>query len=290
MDFVSVERIVELLHLEQEGWVGGHSQKTITPPAAWPPYGGDIIFDNVTLRYAPHLDPALKNINLTIPGGSTTALLGRTGSGKSTLALSLLATIPPSCEEGEGDGGEEEGGKRGSITLAGLDIADVDKQMLRSRITFLAQDPVLFPGTLRQNLDPLSLHSDEDCASVLERVASKHGWKLETIIEAGGENLSQGQRQLVGLARAVLRRSSVVILDEATASIDAETAEEVQKVLREELRGSTVVVIAHRLEAVRGADFFVRLERGRAVEQGRVGEEGVLMDGEGNGEGSSESG
>ena len=193
MDFVSVERVVELLHLEQE------PKGTIKPPASWPSYTGDIVFEDVTIRYADHLDPALKNITLRIPGGSTTALLGRTGSGKSTLALALLATTPP---------------ESGRILIDGIDIASVDTQALRSRITFLAQDPVLFPGTLRHNLDPLDEYTDEACEAVIQRVCGSHGWSVATQIDAGGSNLSQGQRQLVGLARAVLRRSPIVILDE----------------------------------------------------------------------------
>ncbi|KAI9688784.1 MAG: hypothetical protein M1822_001141 [Bathelium mastoideum] len=193
MEFVSVERVVELLKLEQE------PKGDIEPPASWPSFRSSVSFENVTIRYAPHLDPSLSDVSLKIPGGSTTAIVGRTGSGKSTLALSILATVRP---------------EKGQILLDNIDIAKVNTQALRRRITFLAQDPILFPGSMRKNLDPLNEHSDEDCAAVLERVCSRHNWRLETNIEAGGKNLSQGQRQLIGLTRAVLRRSPVVILDE----------------------------------------------------------------------------
>jgi ABC-type multidrug transport system fused ATPase/permease subunit len=244
MDFVSVERVVELLDLEEEP--PGH----VKPPADWPSYRDDITFREVTLKYAPHLDPSLKDVSFTIPGGATCAVLGRTGSGKSTLALALLATMHPVS---------------GSIRVGSVDISEVDVHAWRQRISFVAQDPVLFPGTLRDNLDPLGLHSDAECEAALHRILGP-GWALDARVDDGGKNLSQGQRQLVGIGRAVLRRSPVIILDEATASIDKETALAIQDVLRDELAQSTVITIAHRLEAVRDADYFIRLDAGRVVE------------------------
>jgi ABC-type multidrug transport system fused ATPase/permease subunit len=204
MQFVSVERVVELLDLEQED-----SDGLEKPPAAWPTYDDDIEFDNVTLRYAPGLVTSLQNVSFRIPAGSTVAVTGRTGSGKSTLALSLLATILPDPETG------------GAIRIGGIDIATVDKHVLRRSISFVAQDPVLFPGTLRDNLDPVREHSDEACAAVLSRVM--HGGAsgmltLASRVDGGGKNLSQGQRQLIGLGRAILRRSPIVILDEVCSS------------------------------------------------------------------------
>jgi ABC-type multidrug transport system fused ATPase/permease subunit len=251
MDFVSVERVVELMRLDLE------PPGKIQPPAYWPSYNGDIIFENVTIRYAPHLEPSLIDVSLTIKGGSTTALIGRTGSGKSTLALSLLATTLPST---------------GRIMIDGIDISKVDTQALRKRVTFLAQEPVLFPGTIRANLDPLDEFSDSECLSVLEKIASRHQWSLDTHVDTGGRNLSQGQRQLVGLARAMLRRSAIIIMDEATASIDMETAMRIQEILREEMKESTVITIAHRVDAVRGADNCVILEKKRILETSRAGD------------------
>jgi ABC-type multidrug transport system fused ATPase/permease subunit len=249
MDFVSVERIDELLHVDQE------PAGTIDPSACWPKFGGDIVFEDVCIRYAPHLDPSLNNISLRIPGGSTTALIGRTGSGKSTLAVSLLSAIQP---------------ESGRILIDDIDIAEVDKQALRTRVTFVAQDPVLFPGSIRHNLDPTEEYTDEECTEVLQRICANRGWTLSTHVDAGGRNLSQGERQLIGLARAVLRRSSIVILDEATASIDHESSLVIQQVLREEMRESTVVTIAHRLEAIKDADYFVELEGGSVARAGYV--------------------
>lgn len=250
MDFVSVERVVELLHLEQEE----SSDGGIEPPAWWPSFNGEVIFENVTIRYAPHLDPALSNVSFSLKGGSNTAIIGRTGSGKSTLALALLATIKP---------------ESGRILIDGIDITKVNKQTLRTRLTFLAQDPVLFPGSMKQNLDPTDEHSDDACRAVLARVGGEgYQWTLDTQIDTGGRNLSQGQRQLVGLARAILRRSAIVIMDEATASIDKETAWEIQRVLREEMKESTVITIAHRSAAVRDANYYVALGNGVVVGQG----------------------
>lgn len=250
MDFVSVERIDEILHVEQEP-VG-----TIDPPASWPEFGSPIVFEHVTIRYAPHMDPpALNNICLQIPGGSTTAIVGRTGSGKSTLAVALLNVVRP---------------ESGSISINNLNIADVNTETLRSRVTFVAQDPVLFPGSIRLNLDPIETYTDEQCDAVLQRLCGRHGFTLATNIEAGGRNLSQGQRQLIGLSRAVLRRSPIVILDEATASIDHETSIEIQQILREEMVEATVIMIAHRVEAVKGADYAIILDKGRVVRQGPV--------------------
>ncbi|KAL2132622.1 hypothetical protein VTI74DRAFT_3586 [Chaetomium olivicolor] len=257
MQFVSVERVIELLSLDQE------PRGTVVPPASWPSYGDGIVFDNVTLRYAPTLDPVLHNVNFTIPGGANVAVTGRTGSGKSTLALSLLGTLHP------------DPGTGGSIRIGGFDLATVDKHALRRNITFVAQDPVLFPGTLRDNLDPLNEHDEWERAQVLERVLGRAsgnntgtGFTLDSRVDGGGKNLSQGQRQLVGVGRAILRKSPVVVMDEATASIDAATARYIQRLLREELRQSTVITIAHKAEAVQDADWEVVLENGRVVRAG----------------------
>ena len=249
MEFVSVERATELLHLEQE------PKGDVTPPAWWPSFRGDIVFRDVMIRYAPGLDLALRGLSVTIKGGSKTAVLGRTGSGKSTMALALLATVVPEA---------------GHITIDSIDLATVDRQLLRSRVTFVAQDPVLFPGTMRQNLDPTNQHSDEECEVVLRRVCEKHGWSLSTHVEAGGRNFSQGQRQLVGLTRAVICQSSIIILDEATASIDQETAMQIQQVMHEELPNSTIITIAHRLEAAKGAEYCIVIGDGHVIQHGPV--------------------
>ena len=272
MDFVSVERIIELLDLEQE------DTGDVMPPAAWPSSRDDITFDQVTLKYAENLPPALEDVTFHIPGGSTTAIIGRTGSGKSTLALALLATIRPTADNG------------GSIKIGSMDLSKVDVHALRQRITFVAQDPVLFPGTLEQNLDPTNSYTVAEREAVLEQilkttrsvattssssaaVAQNHmELSLDTNIATGGKNLSQGQRQLIGLGRAILRRSPIVILDEATASIDSTTAADIQRILREELQESTVIMIAHRVEAVRAANWAIALDKGKVAHVGPADE------------------
>ncbi|KAI5862081.1 canalicular multispecific organic anion transporter 1 [Durotheca rogersii] len=250
MDFVSVERVVELLDLEEE------PNGNVHPPPNWPSSRDSITFDSVTIKYAPHLDPSLVNVSFTIPGGATCAVLGRTGSGKSTLALSLLATMHPT---------------EGMIRVGSQDISKIDVHTWRQRISFVAQDPVLFPGTLRENLDPLEQHTDKECETALLRVLGPR-WTLNSAVDVGGKNLSQGQRQLVGIGRAILRKSPIIILDEATASIDKKTAIAIQDLLLAELKDSTVITIAHRLEAVKDADYFIRLDAGRVIEAGPTGQ------------------
>jgi ABC-type multidrug transport system fused ATPase/permease subunit len=251
-EFISVERLVELIDTEQE------PKGTLSPPASWPQFGSDIVFDHVTVRYAPHLDPSLKDVSFRIPGGSTTAIIGRTGSGKSTLASAILNIVRADT---------------GNITIDNVSLTNIDVHALRRRITYVAQDPVLFLGTIRQNLDPIDEFTDDECEAVLARVCmgiSGQEWTLETHVEAGGRNLSQGQRQLIGIARAVLRRSPIVILDEATASIDIATSVELQNIIREELKEVTIIMIAHRVEAVQGADYCVVLQNGCVLRQGEV--------------------
>lgn len=252
LDAVSLERVNMLSRIPEE------SNGDEYPPEDWPRPCDHVRFDAVSFRYADDLPKVLEKVSFDIPGGSTCAVLGRTGSGKSTIANALLAT-QTACE--------------GIVTVGGIDLARVNRAALRRRVTFIQQDPTLFPGTLHDNLDPEGNFSDQQCLGVIHRVLGPE-WSLGSPIDAGGKNLSQGQRQLVGIGRAVLRRSGLVILDEATASIDRGTAARVQRILRQELSESTVITIAHRLEAVEHADWCLRLSHGHVLECGPTGHQG----------------
>ncbi|KAF5718582.1 bile acid transporter [Fusarium mundagurra] len=246
LDAVSLERVDALNRIPEE------PSGDIEPPQDWPRPCDSVRFQNMSFKYADDLPSVLDNVSFEIPGGSTCAVLGRTGSGKSTIANALLVTQAPYS---------------GTVSIGSIDLSYIDRTALRNRVTFIQQDPILFPGTLHDNIDPEAKFSDQDCTNAIHRVLGTD-WGLETRIDAGGKNLSQGQRQLVGICRAVLRRSGLVILDEATASIDRGTAATVQRILRQELKESTVITIAHRLEAVEDATWCLRLDRGRVVECG----------------------
>ncbi|KAG6093147.1 hypothetical protein E4U30_004595 [Claviceps sp. LM220 group G6] len=246
LDAVSLERVNMLNNIPEEP-TGDQD-----PPADWPLPSDSIKFESLSFKYDQDLPTVLNNVTFEIPGGSTCAVLGRTGSGKSTIANALLATQTISD---------------GTVKIGAMDLSRVNRTALRNRITFIQQDPTLFPGTLRDNIDPEGKFSDTDCQNAIHRVLGPE-WTLQSTIDAGGKNLSQGQRQLVGISRAVLRRSGLVILDEATASIDRATAATVQRILRKELSKSTVITIAHRLEAVEDATWCLRLDKGRVLECG----------------------
>ncbi|KPM43649.1 ATP-binding cassette transporter abc4 [Neonectria ditissima] len=246
LDAVSLERVDALNRIPEE------PTGDIEPPADWPRPCDSVRFEAMSFKYADDLPSVLDKISFEIPGGSTCAVLGRTGSGKSTIANALLATQTPST---------------GKVKIGSIDLSRVNRTALRNRVTFIQQDPTLFPGTLRDNIDPEGKFSDSQCNNAIRRVLGPE-WGLYSQIDAGGKNLSQGQRQLVGIGRAVLRRSGLVILDEATASIDRGTAARVQRILREELSKSTVITIAHRLEAVEDANWCLRLDHGKVVECG----------------------
>ncbi|KAJ3339201.1 Multidrug resistance-associated protein 1 [Gonapodya sp. JEL0774] len=236
----------------------------IEPPKSWPAHG-EISFRGIELRYRPELPPALKDVNLHIPPGSRVGICGRTGAGKSTLLASLFRLVEPTA---------------GTIEIDGINILDIGLQDVRERLAIIPQDPVLFSGSFRYNLDPFGKYSDDEIWKVLDhcgdlkQVISSHPDKLEMTVSENGDNFSVGQKQLICLARAALRKSKIVVLDEATASVDLATDAFIQQSLRtsEAFGTSTIVTIAHRIQTIIDYDLICVMSQGSTVEIGSPAE------------------
>uniref|UniRef100_A0AAY4E6J8 ABC-type glutathione-S-conjugate transporter n=1 Tax=Denticeps clupeoides TaxID=299321 RepID=A0AAY4E6J8_9TELE len=250
-NIVAVERVSEYCEIENEApWV---MEKR--PPQGWPD-AGRLRFDQYKVRYRPELDLVLHGITCDIESAEKIGIVGRTGAGKSSLTNCLFRIIEAA---------------EGGIFVDGVDIATIGLHDLRSRLTIIPQDPVLFSGTLRMNLDPFEKFSDEDIWRALElshlkEFASSLSDGLQHEVSEGGENLSVGQRQLLCLARALLRKSRILILDEATAAVDLETDDLIQKTIRQEFSHCTVLTIAHRLNTILDSSRIMVLDAGRIVE------------------------
>ncbi|KAH9148047.1 hypothetical protein AeRB84_008456 [Aphanomyces euteiches] len=223
----------------------------------WPSQGA-IAFEGYSMRYRAHLDLVLNDIAFAVEPGHQVGICGRTGSGKSSLMAALFRMVPSSS---------------GRITIDGVDIASVSLKSLRSGLTIIPQDPVLFSGSVRLNLDPTNDADDADLWTVLKRVHLSDAIpSLEFEIAEKGSNLSVGQRQLVCIARALLRRSKVVVLDEATANIDPESDCLIQQTMRECFENVTRLIIAHRLDTILDSDRILVLDAGAVKEYGTPSE------------------
>lgn len=252
-NIVSVERILEYGRLPSEAPEVIHRHR---PPVSWPASGA-VQFKNFSTRYREGLDLVLKDINVDIKPHEKIGVVGRTGAGKSSLTLALFRIIEPS---------------EGNIALDELNTSTIGLLDLRRRLAIIPQDAALFEGTVRDNLDPGHIHDDTELWSVLDHarlkdhIASLEG-SLEAKIQEGGSNLSQGQRQLVSLARALLAPSNILVLDEATAAVDVETDALLQATLRSPMFSKrTIITIAHRINTILDSDRIIVLDSGRVLE------------------------
>ncbi|XP_010475054.1 PREDICTED: ABC transporter C family member 5-like isoform X2 [Camelina sativa] len=259
LSFCKLEnKIISIERIYQYSQILGEAPPIVEdfrPPSSWPETGTIELLD-VKVRYAENLPTVLHGVSCLFPGGKKIGIVGRTGSGKSTLIQALFRLIEPTS---------------GKITIDNIDISRIGLHDLRSRLGIIPQDPTLFEGTIRANLDPLEEHSDDKIWEALDKsqlgdVVRGKDLKLDSPVLENGDNWSVGQRQLVSLGRALLKQAKILVLDEATASVDTATDNLIQKIIRTEFEDCTVCTIAHRIPTVIDSDLVLVLSDGRVAE------------------------
>ena len=244
---VSVERIRAFYNLPKElPLTTLHDEKLLN----WP-NSGSIRFSKVFMKYRPNTPMVLKGLSFEVPFGKRVGITGRTGSGKSSLFMTLLRIVEVNS---------------GFISIDGVNIALLGLQKLRQAITLIPQDPLVFNGTMKENLDPYSRFDDKSIKKALDEVQLKFALDFE--FKNSGQNISIGERQLLSLTRALLSNTKIVLFDEATAGIDPHTDLMIQKMIKEKFKGCTILTIAHRLDTILGNDMILFLENGKLKEMG----------------------
>ena len=254
---VSVERVLDFGNLPPEApFVLANDSKELAE--SWPKHG-EISFQNLAVRYRPTLPLALDDVSFSFPAGARVGIVGRTGSGKSTIVQSLFRLLEA---------------EHGSIYIDGKNISKIGLHRLRTKVSVIPQMPTLFSGcSVRENLDFLGIHHDEEIVKIIHDVQlgdviSQLPKGLDSIVSEGGSNFSVGQRQLLCLARAILSKNKILLLDEATASVDRHTDQLLQKSLHASFQDSTIIAVAHRLDTVIDYDFILVMGNGKVIEFG----------------------
>lgn len=249
----SSQRIYQYTQLDSEDLLVKPNDKKI---ANWPT-AGEIKFDNVSMKYRPTMDLSLQGLSCHVQAGMKVGIVGRTGAGKSTI-LQVLFRLTDSCE--------------GKILIDGEDIKNVGLHHLRKNIAYIPQQPFLIQGSIRENLDPFHEYSDEAInqtlkdVNLLEHIETNCKNGLSTVLTESNNVFSLGQKQLLCLGRAIIRKTKMLVLDEATANVDLETDNFIQDTLKNSFKNCTVLIIAHRLATVIDADRILVMDKGKGVE------------------------